>query len=329
MVTRVSRLVQVLSLLLLPTTVFAEPDVDPDAGRTFLEENARRDLVTVLPSGLQYEVLRSAADRDGKSPGKNDECVCDYSGRLAVTGELFDTTEGKAPATFTPSQVIAGWTEALQLMRPGDKWKLYVPSDLAYGKRGAGKKVPPDAVLVFDLELLEVKALAGLRGMVSSIPVIGILAQSIAPGSSMTYGHVLFLVVALFYWTASKRKSGPARKVAARHVLVKTRELATAIKQKITEGAMSFGEAAAKHSICPSKKQGGFLGEFTQGQMVPAFDQICWVAPVKELQGPVQTQFGFHLIEVVKRDPLPEPEFAGPKPLEVEYKPSAGTKKNK
>jgi hypothetical protein len=318
-------LLLLLLLLLLPGALAAAAA----AGGAFLETNAQRDGVTVRASGLQYEVLRAAADRDGKRPGKEDECVCEYTGRLASTGELFDTTEGKAPATFTPSQVIAGWTEALQLMRPGDKWKLYVPSELGYGKSGAGKKVPPDAVLVFELELLEVKALAGLRGMLRAVPVVGVLAQSIAPGSSMTYGHVLFLVVALFYWTSSKKKSGPVRKVAARHVLVKSRELAAAIKQEIVDGAMSFGQAAGKHSICPSKKQGGFLGEFAQGQMVPAFDQICWAAPVKELQGPVQTQFGFHLIEVVKRDPLPEPEFAGPKPLEVEYKPAAGTKKNK
>ena len=110
---------------------------------------------------------------------------------------------------------------------------------------------------------------------------------------------------------------------------MKNQELASAIKQEILDGTISFTEAAGKHSICPSKKQGGFLGEFVQGQMVPQFDQICWVAPVKKLQGPVQTQFGFHLIEVLKRDPLPEPEYDGPKPLEVEYKPSAGTKKNK
>ena len=137
-------------------------------------------------------------------------------------------------------------------------------------RAGAGKKVPPNSVLEFDLELVEVKTLSGLRGMLAKIPVVGILIKSISPGASMTYGHVLFLVVALYYWTSSKKKSGPARKVSARHILVKNQELASAIKQEILDGTISFTEAAGKHSICPSKKQGGFLGSLCRVKWYPS-----------------------------------------------------------
>lgn len=124
-----------------------------EAGRKFLEENATREGVTVLPSGLQYEILEAGS---GDKPGPRSMVTVHYEGRLA-DGKVFDSSyqRGK-PATFGVHQVIPGWTEALQLMPAGSKWRVYIPQELGYGARGAGGAIPPYAALVFDVELLAV-----------------------------------------------------------------------------------------------------------------------------------------------------------------------------
>ncbi|MCO6492124.1 MAG: FKBP-type peptidyl-prolyl cis-trans isomerase [Phaeodactylibacter sp.] len=124
-----------------------------EEGKAFLEANAQREEVTVLPSGLQYEVLQAG---EGKKPGATDKVTVHYHGTL-TDGTVFDSSvERGQPATFGVNQVISGWTEALQLMPEGSKWKLYIPSDLAYGPRGAGPKIGPYSTLVFEVELLKV-----------------------------------------------------------------------------------------------------------------------------------------------------------------------------
>lgn len=124
-----------------------------EEGKAFLDANAQREEVTVLPSGLQYEVLQSG---EGKKPGATDKVTVHYHGTL-IDGTVFDSSvERGQPATFGVNQVISGWTEALQLMPEGSKWKLYIPSDLAYGPRGAGPKIGPYSTLVFEVELLKV-----------------------------------------------------------------------------------------------------------------------------------------------------------------------------
>lgn len=131
-----------------------------DEGQKYLAENKARSGVTTRPSGLQYEVLKSGP-KEGSSPNATSKCVCHYSGKL-LSGEEFDSSYKRgSPATFAPTQVIKGWTEALQLMRPGDKWKLFIPSELGYGDKGAGGKIPGGAVLIFELELIEIKVSSG------------------------------------------------------------------------------------------------------------------------------------------------------------------------
>lgn len=122
-------------------------------GREFLADNGRREGVVTLGSGLQYEVLTAA---EGPKPQATDRVTTHYRGTL-IDGTEFDSSYRRGePATFPLNGVIRGWTEALQLMSPGAKWRLYIPPELAYGERGAGGSIPPNATLIFDVELLEI-----------------------------------------------------------------------------------------------------------------------------------------------------------------------------
>ena len=122
------------------------------AGREYLVENAKRDGVTVLASGLQYEVLVAG---EGAKPSREDTVRTHYHGTL-IDGTVFDSSYDRGqPAEFPVGGVIAGWVEALQLMNTGSKWRLHVPSELAYGGQAVGS-IPPHSVLVFDVELLDI-----------------------------------------------------------------------------------------------------------------------------------------------------------------------------
>ena len=124
-------------------------------GQAFLDENAKRDNVTVTASGLQYEVL-SSGEASGEKPAVNSKVKVHYHGTL-VNGDVFDSSVQRGePIEFAVNGVIPGWTEALQLMVPGDKWKLYVPHNLAYGAQGAGNVIGPYQALIFDVELLDI-----------------------------------------------------------------------------------------------------------------------------------------------------------------------------
>ena len=123
-------------------------------GEKYLSENAKKEGVVTLPSGLQYKVLKEG---NGKSPKATDKVVCHYEGML-IDGTMFDSSILRGePATFPLNGVIAGWTEGLQLMKEGAKYRFFIPYQLGYGERGAGASIPPFATLVFDVELIEVK----------------------------------------------------------------------------------------------------------------------------------------------------------------------------
>lgn len=124
------------------------------AGEAFLTENGKRSEVKTTDSGLQYEVLEEG---DGPRPEAGDQVVVHYTGKL-IDGTVFDSSEERGePATFGVTQVIPGWVEALQLMKAGSKWRLFIPSALAYGPNGApGSPIGPDSTLIFDVELLKV-----------------------------------------------------------------------------------------------------------------------------------------------------------------------------
>lgn len=128
-------------------------EANAKAGEEFLLENGKRVEVKTLPSGLQYEVV---AEGDGPVPTANDQVVVHYTGKL-IDGTVFDSSvERGEPATFGVTQVIPGWVEALQLMKTGAKWRLFIPSALAYGPRGAGGLIGPNQTLIFDVELLKI-----------------------------------------------------------------------------------------------------------------------------------------------------------------------------
>jgi len=123
-------------------------------GKAFLAENAEKEGVETLPSGLQYQVL---TEGEGDPPAATDTVTVHYRGTL-VDGSEFDSSYGRGePATFPLDRVIPGWTEGLQLMRPGARYRLFVPPELAYGERGGGAKIGPNSALIFEVELLAVQ----------------------------------------------------------------------------------------------------------------------------------------------------------------------------
>ena len=131
----------------------SEIEAQRAAGEAFLAENGKREGVVTLPSGLQYEII---VEGQGATPGATDRVTTHYHGTL-VDGTVFDSSvERGEPAQFRVNGVIRGWTEALQLMQVGAKWRLFIPSDLAYGERGAGGSIGPGAALIFEVELLGV-----------------------------------------------------------------------------------------------------------------------------------------------------------------------------
>jgi FKBP-type peptidyl-prolyl cis-trans isomerase FklB len=124
-----------------------------EEGRKFLAENSKKENVVTLESGLQYEVIKTG---EGAKPTLNDQVTTHYHGTL-IDGTVFDSSvERGEPASFPVSGVIKGWTEALQLMNVGSKWRLFVPYDLAYGERGAGPKIGPFTTLIFEVELISI-----------------------------------------------------------------------------------------------------------------------------------------------------------------------------
>ena len=127
--------------------------VHKEAGEKYLAENAKKQGVITLPSGLQYQVLKEG---NGKKPTAKDSVKCHYEGFL-IDGTVFDSSVQRGePAVFGLQQVIAGWTEGLQLMQEGAKYRFFIPYRLAYGEGGAGQSIPPFAALIFDVELIQV-----------------------------------------------------------------------------------------------------------------------------------------------------------------------------
>ena len=128
-------------------------EINKKAGEEFLKINKEKPGVVTLPSGLQYMVLKKG---EGKIPAATDTVKVHYEGTL-IDGSVFDSSVQRGqPATFGVTQVIQGWVEALQLMPVGSKWKLFIPSNLAYGESGAGNSIEPNSALIFDVELLDI-----------------------------------------------------------------------------------------------------------------------------------------------------------------------------
>ena len=137
------------------TTVIDVPQF-PDnktLGREFLEENAKNDSVVQTASGLQYMIIKEGT---GAKPGPEDEVTVHYTGKL-IDGTVFDSSvERGEPATFPLNRVIPGWTEGLQLMSEGSEYRFFIPSELGYGEKGSGDQIPPNSVLIFDVQLIKI-----------------------------------------------------------------------------------------------------------------------------------------------------------------------------
>ncbi len=133
----------------------ATPEENKAAGAAFLAENTKKPNIVTTATGLQYEVLTKGTG--AKSPSSTDNVTVHYKG-TTLDGKEFDSSYSRGePATFPLNRVIAGWTEGVQLMKEGDKFRFYIPSDLAYGSRGAGRDIGPNAALIFDVELIKIQ----------------------------------------------------------------------------------------------------------------------------------------------------------------------------
>jgi len=149
--------IALLAAILIGITMFSmanatSPEENKAAGETFLAENTKKENIVTTASGLQYEIL---AEGEGPSPSSSTNVTVHYKG-TTLDGKEFDSSYSRnAPATFPLNRVIAGWTEGLQLMNVGAKYRFFIPSELAYGQRGAGADIGPNAALIFEVELLK------------------------------------------------------------------------------------------------------------------------------------------------------------------------------
>ncbi len=153
------RVIAILTAFLIGFTMFSianatSPAENKAAGEAFLAENGKKDNIVTTASGLQYEIIEPG---EGASPSASDSVTVHYKG-TTIDGNVFDSSYDRgAPATFPLNRVIAGWTEGLQLMKEGAKYRFFIPAELAYGERGAGRAIGPNSTLIFDVELLKVR----------------------------------------------------------------------------------------------------------------------------------------------------------------------------
>merc|ERR1712230_334018 len=147
--------VTIMKLIILLFAICTVAVATNEAGKKFLEENKAKEGVVTLPSGLQYKILKKGSG--AHHPTVDSSCECHYEGTL-IDGTEFDSSYKRgSPTSFAPNQVIKGWTEAMQLMVEGDKFEMYIPSDLAYGESGSPPKIPGGSALVFRMEILKIK----------------------------------------------------------------------------------------------------------------------------------------------------------------------------
>ena len=206
-----------MSALVLCLAVGASSTPDSD----YLEANAKKEGVHVLPSGLQYRVI--ASGKGNRSPKVSDQCVTHYHGTL-VDGTVFDSSrERNTPITFSPNRVISGWREALQLMREGDRWELAVPASLGYGASGVGK-IPGGSTLIFDIELLEVHETRGWFTTLLGPTAGGFLDQQLIELPIVGSVSVGMAAILLLVLVVRSRGGGGGSKVSASHILVGSSE---------------------------------------------------------------------------------------------------------
>lgn len=155
-----TQLLSIVTVILIGFTTFSianatSPEENKAAGKAFLAENTKKTNIVTTASGLQYEILTKG--KGTTSPSATDSITVHYKG-TTLDGEEFDSSYSRGePATFPLNRVIAGWTEGVQLMKEGDKYRFYIPSGLAYGEQGAGRSIGPNATLIFDVELIKIQ----------------------------------------------------------------------------------------------------------------------------------------------------------------------------
>jgi len=240
--------VLLLLLLLGTATRVVVVQASNEEGLQFLAENKQKEGVIELPSGMQYKVLEKGTGLYHPLPST--QCKCHYAGTL-IDGTEFDSSYGRgSPTTFAPNQVIPGWTEAMQMMVEGDKLELYIPSELAYGERGSPPKIPPDSVLIFTIEIVEI--LGGTDGL----PVA---AKCVAATGDKCDEKEKTYLTKIGSWTDEKKAAELARlrKMALEKTSMKP-DLAHWIvrRSKILEQLVDGGGGGAGETASGGEKEG-------------------------------------------------------------------------
>lgn len=281
-------------MLSLLAHVTAMTPLSPRDNSDFLIANMAKANVITLESGLQYQILESGP-AGGTPPRWTDECTVNLTGKL-IDDSVFDSTENGKPRTLQPSSQVKGMAEALMNMRPGDRWMLYIAENLAYGDKERDD-MPEYSTLIYDVQLISVEA--------STSIFAGTHLDTIFYGDIRLWQicvpcGVLWLLLIWFILRTDMSVEKSYKSVVASHILVKEEAKCNELKAKLA--SEKFEALAKAHSICPSAKAGGKLGRFGPRAMVKQFDAVCWTAPIGEVQGPVKTRFGYHLILVTERD---------------------------
>eukprot|EP00929_Paragymnodinium_shiwhaense_P041255 TRINITY_DN21440_c0_g1_i1.p1 TRINITY_DN21440_c0_g1~~TRINITY_DN21440_c0_g1_i1.p1 ORF type:complete len:314 (-),score=83.09 TRINITY_DN21440_c0_g1_i1:217-1158(-) len=286
-----------------------------EADQAYLTANAEQDGVVTLGSGVQYRVLK--AHREGaKGPPQVDfNVACHFEARL-VNGTVFDSSyKRNKPQEFTPSQVVKGWQEVLLQMFVGDEWEVSIPAELGYGAKGLGKIVPPNAVIIMKLHLLEVSDAEEwgdwIHKVVFHVGPIPVSRFMIIP---------MFIAMAFHY--LKSLFGGPKTWARARHICTKTEPECYKALSRVNKGE-DFEKVAEELSTCRSKSSGGSLGKFGRDIMAPEFDKVVFdtqKTEVGKVYGPIKTQFGYHILIVDERTISEEEEFEAYKKAQEEEK---------
>ena len=284
------------------------------AGRIYLKRKAADPQVISTKSGLMYKVISSSSsstslnkdEGDNPTPTLASTYVVHYKGSIGHNGFVFDSSyKRRKPNRFQPKHLIKGWKEAMLMMSPGDKWEIYLPSELAYGERGFSKgKITPGDALTFVVEVISIEA-------ESSNAFLQLLNHDMFSNSFIDiklYHLIIFIIAALIHFVDKSNFLSPPpqfeRVAFVSHILLETEEECDKIMEQLNskDNKTSFSELAKMFSCCDSSESGGSLGSFSPNEgFSEEFEQVLFDSEIGSYSK-IASKFGFHIAVVTKRE---------------------------